>query len=48
MENTEIGLTKIEIDNLLEKGFIFEIRPREFQFLDRDESENIIFIENGR
>ena len=41
----KIGLTEQEIKNLESKGYIFEVRKGEFLSLDKNENENIIFIE---
>jgi hypothetical protein len=38
----EIGLSEKEIKDLLEKGYIFEIRPNMYKFFDRDEPDVIL------
>ena len=45
---TEIGLTKIEIEKLFVGGYIYEISNGKYKFLDKDENEEITLIENGR
>ena len=45
---TEIGLTKKEIEDLCSKGYIFEFKANKYKFLGGCDCEDIIIIENGR